>query len=154
MRIIYLLFAMFLLVLSSCGGIIKSYIQNDTENVPPDFGKQRTTLIVIEQKKKAYNKEVENIVKKYYFGEYVFVSENDLTKEPYRDTIKYRYLLNDNVSIDNMASTGSRSFYITDRVARKSYGTGVSSGASWTTVLKEYLKKLESERKKNREKGS
>lgn len=149
MRITFFMVTVLLLTLSSCGGIIKSYIRNDPANVPPDFGKEKTTLVVIHQKKSGYNKEVESIIKKYYFGEYVFVSETDLNKEPYQDTKKYKYLLNDNVSYDQIASTGSRSFKVSDRITRKVWGTGVSSGASWTTVLKEYVKKLESERKKN-----
>ena len=133
MRNTYLLFVVLLLTLSSCGGIIKSYISKDAENVPPDFGKQKTTLLVIEQKK-GYNKEVEKILNKYYSGEYAFVSKEDLTIKPYQDTIKYRYLLNDNLSItqaftgssvpvgprtgqqtNQMVSTASRSFHIIDR---------------------------------------
>jgi hypothetical protein len=167
MRITNLLFVVLFLMLSSCGGMIKSYIRKDTENVPQDFGKQKTILLVLEQKQ-GYNKDVEEILNKYYSGEYAFVSKEDLNIKPYQDTIKYRYLLNDNLSMNQtltgsspsvgaragqqsnqMVSTASRSFRIIDRQTQKVYDTGVSSGASWKTVLKAYLIKLDDERKKN-----
>ena len=167
MKTTCLLFVVLFLMLSSCGGIIKSYIRKDAENVPPDFGKQKTTLLVLEQKQ-GYNKDVEEILNKYYSGEYLFVSKEDLNIKPYQDTITYRYLLNDNLSMNQaltgssvpvgaragqqtnqMVSTASRSFHIIDRKTKKVHDTGVSSGASWKTVLKAYLMKLDEERKKN-----
>jgi hypothetical protein len=167
MRTSCLLSIVLLLMLSSCGAYIKSYIRKDDKNVPSDFGKEKTTLLVLEQKK-GYNKKVEKIIKKYYSGEYAFVSKEDLKITPYQDTIMYRYLLNDNLSMNQtftgssvsvgasagqqtgqMVSTASRSFRVIDRKTKKVYDTGVSSGASWKAVLKAYLKKLDAERKKN-----
>ena len=167
MKITYLLFIVPLLALSSCGAIIKSYIRKDEGNVPQDFGKQKTTLLVLEQRK-GYNKQVGKILNKFYSGGYAFVSEEDLKIKPYKDTIKYRYLLNDKLTISrsdiistvpvgvragqqtsNRVSTASRSFRIIDRKTQKVYETGVSSGVSWKAVLKAYLKKLDNERIKN-----
>ena len=167
MKITYLFFIVIILALSSCGAIIKSYIRKDDDNVPPDFGKQKTTLLVLEQKK-GYNKTIKQIFTKYYTGEYVFVSKEDLDSKPYQDTIMYRYLLNDNLSINRaltsstisvgaragqsssqMVSTAGRSFRIIDRKTKKVNDTGISSGSSWKAILKEYLKKLDKERKKN-----
>ena len=155
MRITYLPFIVLLFTLSSCGAVIKSHIRKDPENVPPDFGKQKTTLLALEQKK-GYNNKVEKILKKNYSGEYVFVSQEALNIQPYQGTIKYRYLLNDNLSMsqaftgssNQMVSTASRSFRIIYCKSKKVHDTGVSSGASWKAVLKAYLKKLDDARKR------
>ena len=50
---------------------------------------------------------------------------------------------------NEVRSSASRSFHILDRKTKKIHDTGVSSGTSWKKILKTYLKKLDSERKKN-----
>ena len=166
-KIFYLFAIAGLFMFSSCGMIIRSYIKKDTENVPPELGKDKTTLVVI-QERKGYNKKVEKIIKKYYTGDYIFASRNELYNQ-YKDTINYRYLLDDDISVSKMykttittdrstgfqtrtttpQSSASRSFHILDRQTGKIYDTGVSSGTSWKTILKTWLQKLEDERKKN-----
>ena len=165
------LFNLFLMAVvftfSSCGLIIKSYIRKDTENVPPDLGKEKTTLVVI-QERKGYNKKVEKIFKENYSGAYVFTTWTELDNK-YGDTVNYRYILDDNVSVSKWyvttittnrstgfktrstapQSSASRSFHILDRKTRKIHDTGVSSGTSWKKILKTYLKKIDAERKKN-----
>ncbi len=160
-------FLVILLSLCSCGAIIKSSINKDDSNVPPEFGRQKSTLLVLSHGN-GYNSKVEKIIKKSYSGEYSFVSKQELTNKPYNDTIKYRYLLNDNISTDRtftgstysvgskagqqtneMTSTAARSYYITDRKTNKVFGTDISSGTSWKKILQVYLKKLDTERKKN-----
>jgi len=156
-----------LFMFSSCGMIIRSYIKKDTENVPPDFGKEKTTLLVVRERK-GYNKKVDKIFQKHYTGDYVFIDREELYTK-YSDTTNYRYLIDDDVSISKMyvttvttdrstgfqsrstapQSSGSRSFHILDRKTRKIHDTGISSGTSWKKILKTYLKKLDSERKKN-----
>jgi len=153
--------------LSSCGFIINSYIKKDTENVPPDFGKEKTTLLVVRERK-GYNKKVDKIFQKHYTGDYIFIDREELNTK-YSDTTNYRYLIDDDVSISKMyvttvttdrstgfqsrstapQSSASRSFHILDRKTRKIHDTGISSGTSWKKILKTYLKKLDSERKKN-----
>ena len=158
-----------LFTFSSCSGIIKSYVRKDAENVPVDIGKEKTIMLVVE-KNKSYNKEVEKIFKECYSGDYLFITKEELDTK-YSDTVKYRYAIGDQVLIlrpskvtithttdlntgftrsesDNNTSA-SRSFQIIDRITKKVYDTGISSGTSWKTILKAYLKKIDSERKKN-----
>ena len=166
-RIFSLLLVMVVFFLSSCGFIINSYIKKDTENVPPDFGKEKTTLLVVRERK-GYNKKVDKIFQKHYTGDYIFIDREELYTK-YSDTTNYRYLIDDDVSISKMyvttvttdrstgfqsrstapQSSASRSFHILDRKTRKIHDTGISSGTSWKKILKTYLKKLDSERKKN-----
>jgi hypothetical protein len=158
-----------MLIFSSCGMVIKSYIRKDTENIPPDFGKEKTTMLVVEEHK-GYNNKIEKVLKDNYSGDYIFITREELDTK-YSDKDKYRYILDDEVMIsrpdkvtithttdlntgftrsesDNKPSA-SRSFHILDRKTNKIHDTGVSSGTSWKTILKAYLKKLDSERKKN-----
>lgn len=156
-----------LFLLNSCGFIIKSYIKKDTENIPADFGKEKTTLLII-QERKGYNKKVEKIVQKNYTGEYIFIKKQELDTK-YANTESYRYVLDDEISVSGtrvvtttispsvgvtsrsseLRSAASRSFRILDRKANKLHDTGVSSGTSWKAILKTYLQKLDTERKKN-----
>jgi len=158
-----------LFTFSSCGAIIKSYIRKDTENVPVGFGKEKTTLVVVVDRR-SYGNKIDKIFKENYSGEYVFVTTEELNRK-YGDTAKYQYVLHDDISISSSKvttittdrSTGistrstetrsaaSRSFHIWDRKTRKIHDTGVSSGTSWKTILKAYLQKLDTERKKNQD---
>lgn len=165
------IFSLFLIsvvfMLSSCGMIINSYIRKDSENVPPDFGKEKSTLLVVRERQ-GYNKKVDKIFQKYYTGDYVFVDREELNTK-YSDTSNYRYLIDDDISIsrseittmtrntstgmstrsNEVRSSASRSYHNLDRKTKKIHDTGVSSGTSWKKILKTYLKKLDSERKKN-----
>ena len=156
-----------LILLNSCSFVIKSYIKKDTENVPADFGKEKTTLLVIEERK-GYNKKVEKVIKDNYTGDYLFVTREELESK-YADPVNYRYVLDDDISISKMyvttvttdrstgfqsrstapQSSASRSFHVLDRKTNKIHDTGISSGTSWKTILKTYLQKLDNERKKN-----
>ena len=160
-----------LFLLNSCGIIIRSYIKKDTDNVPPDFGKGKTTILVV-NRKNHYNKKVDKIIRNHYTGDYMFVSKEELDNK-YKDAEDYRYILNDEITVSGSRvttittdrSTGistrstpalqaaaGRSFFIIDRKTGKSHSTGVSSGTSWKLILKTWLKKLDSERKKNESK--
>jgi len=167
LRLFNLFFIAVVFTFSSCGMIINSYIRKDTENVPPDFGKEKATLLVVRERK-GCNKKVDKIFQKHYTGDYIFIDREELDTK-YSDTTNYRYLIDDDVSISKMyvttvttdrstgfqsrstapQSSGSRSFHILDRKTRKIHDTGISSGTSWKKILKTYLKKLDSERKKN-----
>lgn len=167
LSVFYLFAITGLLSLSSCGLIIKSYIRKDTENVPSDFGKEKTTLLVI-QERKGYNKKVDKIIKDHYSGPYVLIKRDELNNK-YADKESYRYMLDDEIHITRSSvttvttnrstgmstrstsprSSAGRSFYVHDRKTNKYHNTGISSGTSWKKILKTYLQKLDKERKKN-----
>lgn len=153
-----LFFVSSLVLLTSCGFIIKSYIRKDDTNVPADFGAEKHPILVLKFKKK-YDKKIESDFKKYYKGEFLHISPEELNTT-YADTSKYRYVFGQNLEI--MSSThdittgmptssgsGALSFHLYDRVKKKYYDTGVSSGVSWRTVERSYVKKIESVRAKN-----
>ena len=166
-KLFCLIAVFFMITFNSCGFVIKSYINKDTENIPPDFGKEKTTLLVI-QKPKSYKKKVEKIIQQHYTGNYIIVTREELD-DKYKDPATYRYILDDDISISKMylvtitkdlstgfetktkepLSSASRSFHILDRQTKKIHDTGVSSGTSWKKILKVYLEKLDSERIKN-----
>src|SRR5215204_414817 len=168
LKTLYLFAITALFMFSSCGMIIRSYIKKDTENVPPDFGKGKTTILVIKHKQNGYNKKVDKLFKQNYTGDYILTTREELDNK-YKDSINYRYVLDDDISVSKMyvttvttdrstgfstrttepRSSASRSFHIIDRKTNKIHDTGVSSGTSWKTILKTWLKKLDSERKKN-----
>ncbi len=147
----FLLIAVFLF--ASCGAIIKSYINKDDKNVPADFGKDKSPVLVVKWKKK-YNNKVAKYFKEYYKGEYLFISRKEL-QTTYTDTLKYRYIFGNDFFVTSRVagmpgeSSGSLSFRLTDRATNKTYETGVSSGTSWGTIAKTYIKKLEKAREKN-----
>jgi hypothetical protein len=155
-----LFFVSSLVLLSSCGFIIKSYIRKDDTNVPADFGKEKCPLLVLKVKKKSkYDKKIESDFKKYYKGEFLHISPEEL-HSTYADTSKYPYVFGQNREISSSTHnvvTGmpenpgsvSLSFHLYDRVREKYYDTGVSSGVSWRTVERSYIKKIESVRAKN-----
>ena len=167
LKTLYLVTIGALLMLSSCSSIIKSQINKDAENVPTDFGKSKTTILVIE-KGNDYNKKVDDVFKKNYTGNYIFVKSEELDTK-YNDMGSYRYVLADNVGVlrtrvitstidpnvgvvsktSEVRYAASRSFQILDRKTDKIHDTRISSGTSWQTILKTYLQKLDTERKKN-----
>jgi len=146
-----------LVLLTSCGFIIKSYIKKDDTNVPADFAAEHPILVL--KFKKKYDKKIESDFKKYYKGEFLHISPEELNTT-YGDTSKYRYVFGQNLEImrsthdittgmPTSSGSGSLSFHLYDRVKMKYYDTGVSSGVSWRTVERSYVKKIESVRAKN-----
>lgn len=128
--------------------------------IPPDFGKEPTTLLVILRESKGYNRWAKKAVRKKYFGEYVFITRADLEKEEYKDTTKYRYLFDyaagSTGSSYGYTSTGVR--YETTLVFKKYYvydlktGKTYKSGAEFTNygeAMKAYFENLEAIRKAN-----
>jgi hypothetical protein len=162
-----LFFLIALFTFSSCGAIIKSYIRKDTENVPPDLGKEKTTILVIAENN-SYTKKIAKIFKENYSGDYLFATRQEADNK-YKDLIRYRYILDDDIDItrskvttttknvktgistksSETRSSASRSFHIFDRKENKIFDTGISSGTYWKTILKTYLAKLEAARKEN-----
>ncbi len=156
-----------LFTFTSCGAIIKSHIRKDAENVPTDFGKEKTTILVI-KKDNAYNKRVDKIFKSSYTGSYFFITRAELESK-YSDIAAYRYILDNEMAISKTTTTttvttpgvgsgtitqrglssASVSFHIVDRKTNTIHDTGISSGPSWKKILKAFLQKLDNERKKN-----
>jgi hypothetical protein len=151
MRYLILVIISASIVLSSCGGIIRSYIRKDKNNTPTDYG--NSAVLVIKHKKK-YNKNLESAFVKNYKGEYLLIDLKDTSQ--YTDTDKYRYIFDNNVEISrgsgpigsSTPTTSSMSFYLVDRKTRARYSTEISSGA-YTVVLNAYVKKLDDARLKN-----
>jgi len=142
--------------LSSCGFLIKSIIKKDNENVPVDFQKDKTPVLIVKWRKKI-DKKVEGYFKQYYKGEYLVVSNEELQTK-YSDVSKYRYLFGSTRHITHYESTtpgeagtsaAGLSFNIYDRQEEKTYDTGVESGTSWKLIAKTYIKKLDQTREKN-----
>jgi hypothetical protein len=142
--------------LSSCGFIIKSVIKKDNENVPVDFQKDKTPVLIVKWKKKV-DKKVEGYFKQYYKGEYLVVSNEELQTK-YSDLSKYRYLFSSTRHIhhyENLTpgqpgtSAAGLSFNLYDRQKDSVYDTGVESGTSWKLIAKTYIKKLDQTREKN-----
>ena len=156
-----------LFTFSSCGAIIKSHIRKDDKNVPTDFGKEKTAILVI-KKDNAYNKRVDKIFKSSYTGSYFFITRAELESK-YNDIAAYRYVLDNEMTISRTTtattvntpgvgsgtikqsgpSSVSLSFHIVDRKTNTIHDTGISSGTSWKKILKAFLQKLDNERKKN-----
>jgi hypothetical protein len=145
-----------LVLLSSCGGYIRSYIAKDDSNTPADFGADKSTVLVVKWKN-AYNKEVEKDFKKYYKGDYIMATPEEI-KTTYTDVNKYRYVFGGDLFITTWRnastgaldkSSGSLMGKLTDRLNKKSYESGVTSGASWKAVVQAYIQKMEKVRAKN-----
>jgi hypothetical protein len=141
-------------LLASCGAIVKSRVTKN-DNVPTDFGKDKSTILVIKWRKK-YDRKVEAYFKEYYKGDYLLISPKELATT-YKDVSKYRYIFNNSVNTITYTSTstgmtdnigGSLSFNLTDRVANKYFDIGASN-MYWATIVRTYVKKLENTRAKN-----
>jgi len=150
-----LLFLSVTFLLSSCGAIIKGYI-NKNVIVPADFGKENTTILVIKWKK-FYNKKLEKDFAKYYTGNYLFVSKEEVETK-YKDLSKYRYIFGNSLYVTKFPTTtpgtgtpraGLLTFHLQDRVDNKDYDTEIGSGVSWNAVAKAFIKKLERAKEQN-----
>ena len=146
-----LLFVSVIFTLTSCGAIIRSYVNKDTENLPTDFGKEKSTVLVI-QHKNSYNKKVESNFKKYYKGDYIMVSKDDVNTK-YSDIAKYRYIFDNTKFITDRTNGGlssaALSFHIIDRQSNHLYDAEISSGSSYKKIVKAYVAKMERIRKRN-----
>lgn len=151
---------------TSCGAIVKGmankHITEEKGAIPPDFGKENTTILFITHHK-SYNKYLKKNVKKLYKGEYEFVSEEEFeSNEKYKNLNKYRFIFDysyrpaGSVWKTSTINSGSHSitttrnrpalysvkkFTIVDRKAEKIYKSRLTS-SMWSKLQKIYLKKL------------
>ena len=141
-----------LLNLFSCAGVMKSSIKEDGEQIPPDFGKEDVTILVIQKGKRSYDKYLERNFKENYFGKYVIVDEVEANHTKYQDKRTYRYIFDEDkhTVIDGRGSIGSYAkFSLTDRLTGEIYKTkrGTGAFAAW---MEAYVQALEKARQKNK----
>ena len=60
--------------------------------IPPDFGKDETTLLVMLKGRKSYDKYLKKYVENIFKGKYIFVEAKDYYSGTYLDREKFRYL--------------------------------------------------------------
>lgn len=140
---------------TSCNSVFKGTMKDDGKQFPPEFGKIKTTILVVEAGRKSYDK---YLIKNWtsYTGDYILVKRDELKQNMYEDVKKYRYIFDDeeNSHTSRDFSTGRNqtltgvSFYLMDRTDGKHYSINVESGL-WSKLMKSYIEKLNDIRKKN-----
>lgn len=159
LNFILLLMSLFsLLILNSCGQIVKSAAKKWTSEekgaIPPDFGKNNETLLIVkEEGVKSYYKRTEKDLKNHYLGSFVIISQKEFQEnEEYNDIEKYRYIyqysyksvtqtdLNKSNQINNV-NYHVRRFSILDRKDNKLYKCGMTS-SYWSKIQISYIKNL------------
>ena len=162
-----------LTVFNSCGIIVKSmankHLTEDRGAIPPDFGKDNSTVIFITHHK-SYNRYMKKNVKKIYKGNYEFATEEEFnTEDRFKDIDTYRYVFDyDYIPAgstwkSNTKNSGGYSittttvgpasyqvkkFFVVDRKKEKVYKSDMTS-SFWSKLQKVYLKKLNEKLAKN-----
>lgn len=136
----------------------KTTIENNA--IPPDFGKDESTLICILYGKNSIDKYVKKHVEKEYHGKYEFVNIKNIEAEKYNDTIKYRYTFDGEKVTNTVSSYNSttgkteerdittHSFFIMDNITGVTYRSPVTSD-HFSRLIQAYMINLEKERMKN-----
>ncbi|GAA3507966.1 hypothetical protein GCM10022393_17580 [Aquimarina addita] len=154
---LFLIFSILTLtLLTSCGAIVKSkgnkYLTEEKGAIPPEFGKEKNTLLFITHHS-SYNKYLKKNTRKIYKGDYELVSEDEFkTNDKYEDLNKYRFVFDYNYispGYDVVRADGStraplynvKKFRILDRKENKEYVSKITS-SFWSKLQKVYLKKL------------
>ncbi len=143
-------------MLSSCGAIVKSkankYLTEEEGAIPPDFGKENTTLLFITHRN-SYNKYLKKNTRKIYQGDYELISKKEFeSNSKYEDISKYRFVFDYSaVSPGYTVIRGDGSmrdplydvkkFRILDRKSEKEYVSKMTS-SFWSKLQKVYLKNL------------
>lgn len=152
------------ILLNSCGAIVKSAALKkytiENNEIPPDFGKEKNTLICVLKGRGSRDNYMKKHVKKRYKGDYEFVLESDLDNPKYSDMDNYRYLFDYNAgSVSAMgrnAATGTMqpvnlptsSYYIKDRKQNVYFSNNFSSGF-FSKLIEAYVINLEKARSAN-----
>ncbi|WP_203256795.1 hypothetical protein [Hyunsoonleella ulvae] len=164
------LFLIFLIsLLSSCGSLVKSLALKsytvEKGAIPPDFGKDNSTLICVLTGKNSRDKYLKKHVEKIYKGKYVFVLSGDMPafnnkSNEYSDIEKYRYVFDFKRNyrttftpnpVSNRTDVGSvplSNYFIVDRKYNKTYNSGGESGY-FSKLIEAYMINLEKQRLKN-----
>jgi hypothetical protein len=123
--------------------------------VPPDLGKEPTTILILETEREMVNKAFEDVFSKYYHGTYEIVAI-PYNKSKYSDPKKYRFLFDTQIKFIpakgmgefRQPATYEYTYTVLDRTTDKIYGEDYGTD-TWKTYLKKYVKKLEEIRKSN-----
>ncbi len=155
MKRILFLSTIFLLLSTNFGFTIKS----PDDVVPPDFGKEPTTILVLETPRNNVNKAIESAFEKSYTGTIQLISMEDFKNKNYSDMKKYHYCFMTNIKLIEATGMGNSripatyeySYVLLDRETSKTYGFDYGSN-SWKNLLKKYVKKLEEAKQANEKK--
>lgn len=132
----------------------KSEFTVENNAIPPEFGKERDVVVIgILQGRKSYDRYLKKAFTKNYNGEYILISEDELSNSEYNNKQKYRYIFDysSGSSSSTYSSSGQSSsitykrFFIHDRLKDKSY----QSGAEFTyfaEAMSIYIENLEEKR--------
>ena len=145
-----------LVVLSSCGGMVKNAALKKTtienEAIPSGFGKESSVLIC----KLVYRNSIDRYMKKHiennYKGKYEFVTKNNLFSSKYDNKDKYRYVFEHKTTNANPISGPNYSVFsyqIRDRKTNKTYTNGVYS-SYFSKLIEAYVLAMERARTKNK----
>jgi hypothetical protein len=134
-------------------------LQKEEDTVPPELGKEPTTILLLETPRNKVNKDMVQAFEKFYSGTVEMIPEAMLNSGQYKDTKKYRYYLSTNIRFVEARGWGNTrqpatfdySYGITDRQNSNHYGTSNASDA-WLSLLKRYIKKMEEVWKSNQPK--
>ena len=143
-----------LFLLASCRSMVRSSIQENDKHIPIGFGNEDVTILAV-KKDAAYNRWLKKSFAKNYSGKYIITDASELTSLKYQNTGTYRYVLDESEKNHPNLKTGihdgmspSTSFSLTDRSTGKIYKTRYVNGPA-NAVMREYLTKLETIRKRN-----
>ena len=146
---------------------VSAQTKEDRTGIAPDFSNFKGTLLVLENRDfrdNTLNRMTKKRFDKFYKGEYEMITTDDFESKSYRDTIKYRFVvqLRNSRSVsgvhsgagssgrgagDNFGSASDATkFVMTDRVTKKEYNTLYYP--NWVTIIKKYPKELEDVRAK------
>jgi hypothetical protein len=145
---------LFLLVagLGSCtASLLKSTIKEDGKQIPSNFGKLKTTILVVQHGVKRDDKNLEENWNKYYKGDFILVTEKEVKEPKYNDLTKFQYIFDDverSFTTTENKHLGAVSFYLYDRKDGQNYSLNAESGL-YSSLLKAYVVKLEEVRAKN-----
>jgi hypothetical protein len=132
---------------------MKQEFTEENDAIPPDFGKDNSTLLVILQGRNSYDNYVKRAVKNNYNGKYILVLSTDYYSGDYTDVNEYRYLFDytngstSSTTFSNgmSASSTAKRYYIKDRLKDKMYQCGAEFGF-FAKALEIYFQNLESKR--------
>ncbi|WP_207497145.1 hypothetical protein [Aridibaculum aurantiacum] len=149
MKTLYaLLPALTISVLLGCSSP-RSISANETA-VPPDFGKEQTTLLVLNTDHTHINRTIHSSIEKFYTGPFEMVDPTMINSSKYSDRQKYRYMFRTtvryteavNMGMSRMAPSFTFNYDVVDRLQGKQYGNAKSTG-TYKNWIETYVKRLE-----------
>lgn len=128
------------------------HLFGDQNAIPPDFGKDTSTVLVQRTEKNKINKCLEETWQEYYFGAFKMVDKNEIDSL-YTDKSKYRYVFRTAIFFEPASGSGeyrtpatnNYSCDVWDRSNDKVYGLDYLSGG-YAGIMKNYVKELEKKR--------